>query len=72
MRNPEDRLETNVANTKDWITATKSMKISAYIEARAPSALKGDHPFTKADFEQALRKISRPKESPHDEEKSET
>ncbi len=43
-------------NTADWLAATRGMKISAYVEAPVSEEESG---FTKGDFEQALRKVSR-------------
>jgi hypothetical protein len=46
--------QTNTLNTKDWVKATKDMKITAYLPLPTEVQL-----FTKRDFEETLRKVSR-------------
>ncbi len=42
-------VRTNTASTKDWLQASKQMRISAYRDRET---------FTKGDFEQALSRVS--------------
>jgi hypothetical protein len=44
---------------KDWIEATKRAMITGYIDPKLMRELQEEHPFTKADFERDLQKISR-------------
>lgn len=52
---------TNNMGTADWLRATEEMSISGYIEVE-PLGLK----FTREDFEEALKKISRLEEGQSD------
>jgi hypothetical protein len=57
------KLETNTATTRDWLRATENIRVSAYDPVFGlPVLFEGsqEHPFTRADFEGALRKVSRP------------
>lgn len=42
-------------NTTDWLKATKDLKVSTYIDY-CQDKVEPEHPFTREDFEQALRK----------------
>jgi predicted secreted protein len=52
--------ETSAVSTKDWIEATKGMTIIAYIEPNASTLVEREQPITKENFDDALRKVSRP------------
>ena len=52
-------LKTNNAGTKEWLEATKGLKITAYIEDIELSHGIIASPFTKEQFENSLRKVSR-------------
>lgn len=50
--------ETNGANTRTWLEASKEMKIRAYIEGYMPTLSVRESPFPSANLYDALRKIS--------------
>jgi hypothetical protein len=61
---------TNSANVHDWLEATKEMIITAYVETVPVELVHESQPFTKDDFEQALRKVSQRRTSQSGRESS--
>lgn len=51
----------NAAGTQEWLEATKGMTIMAYLDPKDFEPAKGydGEPFSKADSEKALKKVSR-------------
>lgn len=51
----------NAAGTREWLKATKGMTIQAYLDPKdfEPATGYDGEPFSKADFEKALKKVSR-------------
>lgn len=49
--------ETNTASTQDWLEAKRDMVISTLVEGEEPKA-----EFTKEDFEESLKKVSKPQQ----------
>ena len=45
-------------NTTDWLKATKDLKVSPYSDYYQEKA-EPEQPFTRTDFEQALRKAKK-------------
>jgi len=52
--------ETNGANTRTWLEASKEIKIRAYIESYMPTLTVRESPFPSAGLYDALEKISVP------------
>lgn len=55
---------TNTTSTKEWVSVTKGMRISAYIGSPLVTTGTEDHPFTLKGFEQVLKRVSRPTRAP--------
>ena len=51
----------SAAGTQEWLEATKGMTILAYIDPKDFEPVTGENgePFSKADFEEVLKKVSR-------------
>jgi hypothetical protein len=51
----------SAAGTQDWLKATKGMTILAYLEPKdfEPARENNQQPFSKADFDKSLKKVSR-------------
>jgi hypothetical protein len=52
--------QTNELNTKNWLEATKGMKIRAYIEAYTPTSSMHGMPLPREDLYDAFKEISVP------------
>jgi len=52
--------QTNAANTKDWLKATKDLTIRAYVETNVPTVSMHGRPAPPPVFDEALRKVSVP------------
>ena len=57
----QDELKSNTATSEDWLEITKDMAISSFVEEDnfVTFPVNDQNDFTKADFESALRKVSR-------------
>jgi hypothetical protein len=51
---------TDTANTRDWLEATKDIKLTAYIESRVSTLSIGEEPLRRQNLYDALRRISVP------------
>lgn len=50
---------TNTASSRDWLEASKDMKISAYVDPRWVPVGEAERPFTEGDFQHKPRKAGR-------------
>jgi hypothetical protein len=60
MREVQMEPQTNAANTKDWLKATKELTIRAYVETYMPTVSVRGRPSPPQAFDEALRKVSVP------------
>jgi len=50
---------TNKVGNKDWLEASKGLELNAYIEPHSTISVELGQVFTKKDFDQALKRVSR-------------
>ena len=50
---------TNKVSNKDWLEVSKGLEIHACIESHSTMRAEPGQVFTKMDFDQALKKVSR-------------
>ena len=49
---------TNVTNTKNWLEASRGIRIRAYIESYTPTLSVRERPFPSGNLYDSLRKVS--------------